>query len=108
MKPVKVFDDGREVCDLSVAAGRREYRRRVELMLARQGGRCCLEGHAPMCPGFLRLENATFEHEDGRGSGGWKRDDRTEKTGLPYNGAAHPLCNGWKGSRVVDYNGRHQ
>ena len=38
VKPVKVFDDGREVCDLSVAAGRREYRRRVELMLALKVG----------------------------------------------------------------------
>lgn len=104
MKGVKTHRDGREVCDLKTAAGRKEYQRRTELMLERQGGICCLYGYVESCPGTLRYEYATFEHQDGRGMGGAKRDDRTEKDGKPYNGAAHLLCNSIKGSLRINYN----
>lgn len=103
----KTFPDGREVCYTVGSVkqslkGRKEYRRRIEQMLARQRGICCLHGHAPMCLGLLALEEATFEHENGRGGG--KRDDRIEVEGRWINGAAHYSCNNWKGSRRIDYN----
>src|SRR6185312_2054152 len=103
-----IYADGREICRngrFGTAARRREYRRRTTQMVVRQGGRCCLEGYAPMCHGRLFSEQATFEHEDGRGMGGAKRDDRTElPDGTWINGAAHEECNIWKGSRYIDYN----
>ena len=101
---VRIFEGGREVCDLTTKAGRDEYERRKDLMHKRQAGICCLYGKAPMCPGRLRRAEAMFEHEDGRGSGGGKRDDRIEVDGKPQNGVAHPLCNSWKGSRRIQYN----
>lgn len=103
--PVRVFPDGREVCNLETAAGTRMYVERIQLMAKRQGDRCCLEGYAPMCPGVMSSNHATFEHEYGRGAGGAKRDDRTElPDGIWINGAAHRACNKWKGSRYIDYN----
>jgi hypothetical protein len=101
---VHVYADGREECNYLVA-GRAEYGRRITLMLDRQNGICCLHGHAPMCPGQLRRQGATFEHQHGRGHGGGKHDDRTElPDGTWVNGAAHWECNNWKGSRYIDYN----
>lgn len=88
--------DGREVCDLS-GEGRREYRRRTLLMWERQDKTCCL------CGLPLAAQDATFEHQDGRGMGGSRRDDRVEKDGNPYNGAAHPWCNHEKGSRRITH-----
>ena len=41
---VRVYRDGREVCQDS-KAGWLEYKRRVKVMLQRQGGRCCLCHH---------------------------------------------------------------
>lgn len=102
-EPVRTMPDGRDICDLNISAGRVEYKRRTEEMRMRQYGICCLEGHAPMCPGGLRKEDATFEHENGRGGG--KRDDRTQLAdGRWINGAAHMACNYWKGSVRIDYN----
>lgn len=102
---VRVTREGREIINKATAEGGREYRRRVLAMLERQFFRCCLEGYAPGCPGWLTAEDATFEHEWGRGMAGAKRDDRIEyKNGIWVNGAAHALCNSWKGSRYIDYN----
>lgn len=89
---VKIFRDGREVCNLKTVSGRLEYRRRIELMLSRQGGRCC------NCPLPCSIEDATFEHEFGRGLGGGLRDDRIEINGKPVNGASHLWCNLKRGS----------
>ncbi len=50
----------------------------------------------------MRKDEATFEHEDGRGMGAGHRDDRIEKNGKPYNGAAHFWCNAKKGSVRLD------
>lgn len=103
------YPDGREVCNLLTKAGRDEYHRRVRAMWERQGGRCCLEKAIGDCPGKLRLADAMFEHQDGRGMDASRRDDRMEKpdrkTGmmLPYNGAAHAVCNSRKGSIRIDY-----
>lgn len=99
---VRIHRDGREVCQRT-PNGRAIYRQRTEDMRQRQEGRCCLEFYAPMCPGPLRLAEATFEHENGRGGG--KRDDRIAlPDGTWINGAAHMGCNGWKGSRYIAYN----
>ena len=80
----------REVCQDS-PAGWREYKRRVEAMLLRQEGRCCL------CGKRLALSQATYEHQRRRGIGAAWRDDRITKDGQDWNGAAHWLCNSEKG-----------
>ena len=87
---VLVYPDGREVC-VDSKAGWLEYKRRVKVMLQRQGGRCCL------CKRALALGNATFEHQRRRGMGAAWRDDRISKDGEDWNGAAHWVCNGEKG-----------
>ena len=84
------YRDGREVCQDS-KAGWREYKRRVEAMLLRQGGRCCL------CKKRLALNQATFEHQRRRGMGAAWRDDRITKDGQDWNGAAHWMCNSNRG-----------
>ena len=105
---VKVFLDGREICNQLTKAGRDEYERRKFAMRDRQGKVCCLKGIIPTCPGFLAKADTTFEHENGRGGG--KQDDRIERpnsiTGKmePINGAAHAVCNVAKGSRRFNYN----
>ena len=91
--------DGREVCDKS-SAGKKEYNRRKELMWRRQHGMCGLK-ISSRCPVFIPLEQATFEHQDGRGMGGAKRDDRTEIDGKPYNMVACIHCNFLKGSKPL-------
>jgi hypothetical protein len=88
---VRVYPDGREVCQES-KAGWMEYNRRVKLMWERQGRRCSLCGKA------LALFNATFEHQRRRGMGAAWRDDRIEdREGNWINGASHWVCNGEKG-----------
>jgi hypothetical protein len=101
---VKVMPDGREICNQYTDTGRKAYRKRTEEGRQRQGGRCCLEGYCPGCPGYLSAEYATLEHENGRGMGGGHRDDRMVINGRWHNGAAHFMCNNWKGSRRIDYN----
>jgi hypothetical protein len=103
---VFVKRDGREICNMRCPEGKNEYRRRTMKMRERQGGRCCLEMYAPMCPGPLRVAEATFDHESGRGGG--KRDDRIVlPDGTWINGAAHAICNVWKGSMYLPYNQDH-
>jgi hypothetical protein len=87
---VRVYPDGREVCQ-DTPAGYREYKRRVSMMVERQSRRCCL------CNRRLSLVQATFEHQRRRGMHAAFRDDRIEKDGLPWNGAAHWVCNSEKG-----------
>ena len=87
---VRKYPDGREVCQDS-PAGWREYKRRVSVMLNRQGGRCAL------CNRPLALANATFEHQRRRGMGAAWRDDRITKDGQDWNGAAHWVCNSTRG-----------
>jgi hypothetical protein len=88
---VRVYPDGRQVCQDS-AAGWREYKRRVELMLQMQNWRCCL------CEKRLALADATFEHGRRRGLHAAFRDDRVwNERGEKINGAAHWVCNGEKG-----------
>lgn len=89
--PAVEVKGGREVCT-KTAAGLREYCRRTEAMWERQRGLCSICG-LPM-----RIEEATFEHDDGRGHGGGHRDDRIEVDGEPKNSAAHGICNVRKGS----------
>jgi hypothetical protein len=66
-------------------------------MWERQKGLCCL------CKRPVALSEATFEHQDGRGMSGGHRDDRIEKDGHPYNGAACYRCNALKGSKRISY-----
>lgn len=83
---VRLYPDGREVCQDS-PAGWREYKRRVSAMLQRQRYHCCL------CKGRLCAAEATFEHQRRRGMGAAWRDDRITKDGEDWNGAAHWVCN---------------
>ena len=105
---VKVFPDGREVCETCLdhpegSEGRAESKRRKEAMWERQKGICCLYGFLPQCPGKLRLKDCTFEHEDGRGGG--KRDDRISlPDGTWINGVSHLQCNSAKGSKHIPFN----
>ena len=83
--PFKTMKDGREIC-LKTPAGKEEYKQRTIQMYERDKCICCL------CGQFIAY-GYTFEHKDGRGMGGSKRDDRIEG-----NGVAHWLGNGRKGS----------
>ena len=104
--PVHISADGREQCNLYTAAGKAEYQRRKWAMRKRQNNQCCLFGHNPACPGYMTKAETSFEHENGRTSG--HRDDRISlPDGQWLNGAAHLLCNQWKGSRKIAYNSRN-
>jgi hypothetical protein len=93
---VKVYRDGREVCNDASEAGKRDYQTRITLMWLRDNGKCCI------CHRPVPLEEATFEHADGRGMGGGRRDDRIEYTkpngARVQNGVAHGRCNREAGS----------
>ena len=106
VKPaVRVMPSGREVCDLKTKAGRDEYNRRIEEMLVRQNGKCCLQ-ISEKCrkkQGSLSKAVATFEHQVPRGHGGGSRDDRIMKDGKPINGASCFDCNSAIGSRRIGY-----
>jgi 5-methylcytosine-specific restriction endonuclease McrA len=80
---VLTYRDGREVCDLKTRAGRREYDLRKAKMYERDGGTCCICGEH-----IYHGSDVTFEHQDKRGMGGSRRDDRIEN-----NGVAHSWCN---------------
>ena len=93
---VETMPDGREVCDLTMAAGKAEYKRRIEEMALRQQSLCALCG-GPMI-------RATFEHALGRGLGGGHRDDRVSfSDGTWRNAAAHQTCNDAKGSQRYEW-----
>ena len=88
---VRKYPDGREVCQDN-AAGWREYKRRIEVMVQRQSYRCCL------CGKRLALSDATFEHSRRRGMGAaWREDRIYNEQGEMVNGAAHWICNAEKG-----------
>lgn len=65
-------------------------------MYERQGGLCSI------CNLPMRIDEATFEHQDGRGHGGGYRDDRICIDGKWFNSAAHGMCNVRKGSVRMD------
>lgn len=83
---IRTYPSGREVCT-NTKEGREEYRRRREQMYWRDKGECCICGEK-----IATLREATFEHTNGRGMGGSRRDDRIE-----HNGVAHFMCNVKKG-----------
>jgi len=89
---IRRYPNGREVCEDSLA-GRREYLRRLEAMLTRQGNRCCI-----CCRRIYALHDATFEHQRRRGMGSAWGDDRiVGAEGQWMNGAAHWTCNHERG-----------
>ena len=90
---VRIFPNGREVCR-NTSAGIKEYRSRREFIYHRDGGICCICGRK-----IPHKDEATWEHSEGRGMDGFKRDDRIEKDGKPFNGVAHLVCNTEKGSK---------
>jgi len=110
---VRIYRDGREVCNQLTKEGRDIYEGRKRKAWERQAQMCCLFGHINSCPGKLNWSDTTFDHEVPRGHGGGSQDDRIEvvdkKTGkvLWQNGAAHARCNYLKGSRRIKYNAAH-
>jgi hypothetical protein len=97
---VKVHRDGREVIDLTTAEGLSEYARRLDVMWERQRGVCGLR-ISRECLKQVPRRYATFDHTDGRGSGGSRRDDRISIDGKPFNCMACSSCNLLKGSRRI-------
>jgi hypothetical protein len=94
-KPVaiKIYRDGRMVCNLNTKEGQDEYDRLRLVMYERQKGIC------PLCRKRLEKKWMQFDHTTPRGHGGGFRDDRIEVNGVWQNQAVHPLCNIYKGSR---------
>jgi hypothetical protein len=87
---VKIYPDGRERC-LDTPLGRIVYCGRLRSMCDLQKELCAI------CGEFMGFP--TFDHQDGRGSGGSRRDDRTEIYGKRYNAALCAECNTRKGSQ---------
>jgi len=88
-----IYRDGREVCT-NTKPGRELYKQRRETMRLRQNGLC---GY---CVKPISEKEATFEHVDGRGLGGSRRDDRiVDAAGQPMNLAVCWNCNSEKGSK---------
>jgi hypothetical protein len=99
MKAAVEYPEGegkREVCTKSTA-GVREYRNRTREMWERQMGRCAI------CLLPMRIEAATFDHANGRGLSGSKRDDRILVDGKWQNAALCWDCNMRKASRRIPY-----
>jgi hypothetical protein len=92
---VKVTKDGRWICNLKSAEGKRMYQAFIFDMWNKQAFACCL------CRKPLSFEEATFEHTDLRGGG--RRNDLPEYTKpngqVIRNGVAHGICNSQKGSK---------
>lgn len=86
-----VDSEGREICNMDTKQGRDIYKDRILAMLRRQGRVCC------NCKKPLWFNEATFEHENGRGAG--KQDDRITANGKRINGASHAICNQKRGSK---------
>lgn len=88
-------NDGRVVCNLKSAEGRRQYEQWKFEMYVRDCQHCCI------CHKYVRFEEATFEHTDLRSGG--KRDDRPvylkPNGDLVINGVAHGICNVQRGSK---------
>jgi hypothetical protein len=91
----RVYEGGREVLNRKTDLGRQAYEVRTLLMAARQNYLCGLCGFPMSVP--------TFDHQDGRGMNGGKRDDRIEVNGVWQNAAVCFECNGLKGSKRVEY-----
>lgn len=95
---VRTMKDGREICQQQTKAGADEYRLRRMLMRARQGNLCCL------CGLWMSEEETSFEHQEGRGFGGGRRDDRIFlPDGSRLNGASHGVCNLARGSQRTPF-----
>ncbi len=84
---VKVYPDGRQVCQ-ETKAGKEEYVRRRRIAWENQMHIC------PLCLLPLRWEDATTDHIRPRKMGGSERDDSQDNLQ-----AVHLICNGIKGSR---------
>lgn len=96
LESVKIHRDGREVCS-KTALGKFLYQGRCDAMALRQNYKCAI------CGKWMRPEEWTFDHQDGRGSGGGHRDDRIEIDGKRYNAALCWDCNGEKGSKRYEW-----
>lgn len=98
---IRVMRDGREICNMNCAEGRRIYADRVRQMWERQGRKCGLQ-ISPQCKakkGYLHIKEAQFDHEIPRGGG--RRDDRIQINGKNVSHAVCGFCNCLRGSRKL-------
>jgi 5-methylcytosine-specific restriction endonuclease McrA len=91
---VRVFRDGREVCNQLTKAGRDEYIRRKREAWEDQKGICAI------CHLRLNWADTTADHIKTRGMGGGKRDDSQKNLA-----AVHWKCNVERGSKQSGYYG---
>ena len=90
---LKIYRDGREEC-LNTAAGKREYKSRLEQMVIRQHYR------DPITNEYIETFTAQFDHQAGRGHGGGHRDYRIVlPDGTWQNAALSAKSNSLKGSK---------
>lgn len=86
------FPDGREICDLATAKGRKEYHARALAMAERQGWICGCGCGRRMFEITDMPWSMTFEHCNGRGAS--KHDDRIkDENGNEMNMAFRLDCN---------------
>ena len=88
------YPDGRLVA-LNNAKGDAWYRAQTVFMASRQKGVCGICHGTRLMHGTAEW-SATFQHGDGRGLGGARRNDDVN---APGNCAAHLICNSELGSR---------
>ena len=91
---VRVFRDGREVCNLNCKSGRDEYERRKRKAWEDQKGICAI------CNLHLAWRDTTADHIEPRKMGGGSRDDRQENLK-----AVHWACNTARGSQRSGFYG---
>lgn len=86
------WPDGRLVA-LETPKGHEWYRTQTDAMVERQNNRCGLCG---LLMSHIGIYRPTFQHGDGRGMGGARRNDDIN---APGNCAAHWICNSEAGSK---------
>jgi hypothetical protein len=97
---VKLYLDGREVCFDDTPEGQAEYKRRTMEMAIRQRWVCGICKDPEKLMHGRGWERITFQHSDGRGMGGARRNDSVAPEA--GNCAAHLSCNSELGSRRVE------
>jgi hypothetical protein len=91
----RLFPDGRRVA-FNTPRGQAWYRKQTILMANRQCWVCGICQDRRRLMNYWSPEGATFQHGDGRGMGGARRNDDID---APGNCASHWDCNSEAGSR---------
>jgi len=94
---IKIDSEGREKIDRESAAGKAEWRKRIDFVYRRDEGRCKLQLDGCESAGnHFRLLTFVIDHRLPKGMGGSTHDDRVENLQLScWN------CNSLKGSKRI-------